>query len=359
MSRIFSLFLAIFLTAATFSHAAETVNYLVENVAVNVTSKSPSGARNAAVATARRDAFLILLTRLGRHTNIADNITNDEISDMVRSEQIDGERIAGNSYSATFNIMFAQDFVEHILAQKDAPILDAKNAAIPKTEETYLVIPAQTVKRKTILWEENNDWRKAIAKNLSQKSSKKFIIPEADVANISVLDRDNVALVDYVGLEPILSRYKSDAAYTLFFNYDEIENKVSINVFYIRKLQKKQIKLSFVNVDRLDYAALLDKVAAKTIDYLLSSQTSENKILSSNLVRIGIPISSLGNWLMVKNKIENSNLVSQLNIESLSRDYALISVNYVNATVSIEEAFAKIGITLNKKSEDFYTLTIN
>lgn len=356
MSRFFSAFFTIFFVATSFSHAAESVNYLVETVAVNVAGKSPSGARNLAVATARRDAFLILLTRLELSTNIADNVTDDEISDMVRSEQIDGERMAGNTYSATFNIMFAKDFVDHILAQKKSP---STEVTVQKPEEIHLLIPVQMSKRKTVLWEENNDWKKALEKNLGKKSQNKFIIPDADVANISVLDRDNVALINYAGLEPMLSRYKSDAAYTLFFNYDEIENKVNINVFYIRKLQKKQIRLSFINVDRLDYTSLLDKVATKTIDYLLSSQNSESKILSSNFVRIEIRIGSLGNWLMVKNKIENSNLVSQLSIESLSRDYAVISINYADAKTDIVEAFAKIGILLNKKSENFYTLTAN
>ncbi len=363
MSRIFSLFLifvcAFFFTGTKNSNAAEPNVYLVESVAVNVASKSPSGARNAAVASARRDAFLILLTRLEMNINLADNITDDEISDMVRSEQIDGEKIAGNSYSATFNIMFAKDFVDHILLKKKLKTSEEKNVKTQNVEESFLLIPVKTLKRKTILWEENNDWKKAVEKNLSKKSQNKFIVPDSDVANIAVLNRDNVALVEYSSLEPMLTRYKSAAAYLLFFSFDDIENKVTINVSYIRKLQKKQIKLSFINVDLLQPDALIDKVAEKTIDYLLSTQSSENKVLNSNLVRFGIYIGSMGNWLMIKNKIENSNLVNQLNIESISRDYAVISVNYVDVRVPIEEAFAKIGISLNKKSENFYTLTAN
>lgn len=350
MSRIFSLILVFFCLSGSV-WAADKSAYLVEDVSVSISGKSPNDARNSAVATARRDAFLILLTRLELKTALADNITNDEISEMVRSEQIDGERIAGNTYSATFNIMFAKDFVDHILAQKEkAPQVEQK------TEEVHLLLPAKMQKRRAILWEENNDWKKTVERNLAKRSQKRFIIPEGDMVNIAVVNRDNVEHVDYVGLEPMLSRYKADAAYTLFFNYDEIENKVTINVFYIRKLQKKQIRLSFINVDRLDYDALLDKVAVKTIDYLLSSQPDESRVLSSNLIRIGIPVNSLGNWLNVKNKIESSNLVSQLNIESISRDFAVISVNYVDARVDIVEGFSKIGLSLEKKSEGFYLL---
>jgi hypothetical protein len=354
MSRFF---LLIFLLISCTSYAADKSEYLVEDVAVSITGKSPNEARNSATASARRDAFLILLTRLGMKTNTADSVSNDEISEMVRSEQIDNEKIAGNNYSATFNIMFAKDFVDHILNKKNVEKPEEKK--VEEVNESYVLIPAKTSKRRTILWEENNDWKKAVEKSLSKKKkeARAFIIPDSDMANISVVNRDNVEHVEYVGLEPMLSRYKSGAAYILLFNYDEIENKVNINVSYIRKLQKKQFKLSFINVDLLSYEALIDKVADKTIEYLLSNQTSDNKVLSSNLIRIQIPISGLGNWIMVKNKIEGSNLVNQLNIESISRDFVLVSVNYLDARVSIEEGFSKIGLRLNKQAENFYVVS--
>jgi len=353
MSRIFSFFLLFSFATLSLSYAADSNIYLVENVIVSITSKSPNTARTAATANARRDAFLILLTRLDLKTSLADNINDGEISDMVRSEQIDQEKIAGNNYSATFNIMFAKDFVDHILAQKTT------NKVEERKGEAYLLIPAKMVKRRPILWEEENDWKKAIEKNLNKKAQQKFVVPQSDVENLAILNRDNIESIEYAGLEPMLNRYKTDAAYTLFFNYDEIENKVTVNVFYTRKLQKKIFKLGFVNVDHLSYAGLMDKVAVKTIDYLLTVENSENKILNSGLVRIGIPISGLGNWLMIKNKIETSGLISQLNIESISRDYVLISVNYVNGKAEITEAFAKIGLPLDKKSDNFYKLDAN
>jgi hypothetical protein len=354
MSRFFLLFCSIFLCFVSFSFAAETNIYSVENVAVSVVGKSPNDARNLAVATARRDAFLILLTRLDLNINIADNVTNDEISDMVRSEQTDGEKVAGSNYSATFNILFAKDFVDHILAQKK-PSLSPDNK--DRVAESYLLIPVKIVKKQPIFWEENNDWKKAIAKTLTKKNlSKKFILPEADLNNLSLLGRDNVALASYSELEPMMLRYNSAAAYSLFFNFDEIENKVNISVSYVRKMQKKQFKLTFINVDRLGGQALVEKVADKVIDYLNSPKVFENKALKANIVRLQIPVTSLNNWLAMKNKIENSGLVNQISIESLASDRAIISANYTNSEIDIAESFLSIGISLVKKSENFYII---
>jgi hypothetical protein len=357
MSRFFSLFLTLFLTFSGISFATENNIYLVEGVTTNFSGKSPSVARGGAIASARRSAFLVLLTRLEIATSVADTVSNEEISDMVRSEQIDGEKIAGNSYSATLNILFAKDFVDYILGKKD--LKKSENLkAIKKPEEvteSYLLIPAKITKRSMVLWEEENDWKRAIEKNLSKKSQKKFIIPNPDLENVAIVNSDNVALADYATLEPMLFKYKANGAYSLFFSYDEIENKVNINTFRISKSQKKQVKLSFVNVDRLSYEALMDKVASKTIDYLISSQNSEDASL--NLVRIQIPITSLGKWLMVKRKIENSNMTNQLNIESISRDYGFISMNYANGRTDIFENFLKVGLSLSQKSENFYVAT--
>jgi hypothetical protein len=348
MSRIFLLFIIFLFTSAAVAQSDEINLYLVKGVATNSSGKSPADARNIAVAKARREGFLVLLTRLEIMPNIADNITDAEISNMVKSEQVNDEKISANSYSATFNIIFAKDFVDYILAKKI--VMEAK-----KSEEIYLLIPAKKTKSSLILWEDNNDWKKAIAKIVNDRPSKKFIIPDSDIGNIALINSDNFMLADYDLLEPILSKYKTDAAYTLLFTYDEIENKVIINVCQIHKLQKNQTRLSFINVDRLNQENLLNQVAKKTIDYLLAEKSSQKPVFK--MVQIQIPVTSLGNWLMIKNKIENSNLINQLNIESISRDYALIGVKYLYDKTDIKEAFLKIGLSLNEKAEDFYILS--
>lgn len=354
MSRIFSVFFILFISLSSLSNPSFAVDldtYFIKDVEVKVTGESPSDARNTAISQARRDAFLTLLTRLGIYGNLAEEISDDEISYMVRSEQIDGEKIAGNFYSATFNILFAKSFVDHTLKEKQ-----------PKAEEeqaTYILIPAKMLSNQRLaLWESENDWRSAIAKNLEEKPHKiasKFILPEASMQNITFLNRDNIANLDYNAIEPLILKYHADGAYSLTFSYDKMANKVTINLAYITKLQKKRVRLSFINVDKLSYQDLLNKVANKTIDYLNNSKTPKIIKPRSNITYFEIPLSNIGDWLTIKDKIENSNLVNQFNIEAISRDYALVSINYIG-DLSIEEGFAKIGFSAIRKSGNLYYL---
>ena len=59
---------------------------------------------------------------------------------------------------------------------------------------------------------------------------------------------------------------------------------------------------------------------------------------------------------MIKNKIESNNLVNQMAIESLSKDYAKISVGYTGDKTNLVENFAKFGLFLTQKSEGNYIL---
>ncbi|MBU6140929.1 MAG: DUF2066 domain-containing protein [Proteobacteria bacterium] len=353
MSRFFFLLACVF----TISFSAKADNqdiYLISGVSISTNAKSPALAKAAAFKMARRDAFLILLTRLEMKSGIADGITDEEISDMVRSEQIEKEKISGGNYSATFNIMFAKDFVDYVLLQKKSPNASENKAP----EDIYLLIPVKMKKYQSIIWGEENDWKEAIAKTLNQKSLNQFVVPDADIANIASLNEGEVVIADYRTLEPILSRYKAKAAYSLIFSYDEIENKVVIEVIRLSKFQKKKVKLSFVNIDRLNYQSLISKVSDKVMEYLLSSQSDLDQGVNSSATRIKIYLNSLSSWVAIKNKIESSGLVNQLNIESISRDYVVVTINYIGEE-DIQKAFARKGLRLNQQEENNFTIDAN
>jgi len=356
MSRFFSLFSLFFILLFSSAFAQESDVYIIENIPVNISAKTPAIARNSAVSTANREAFSILLSRLKLDEAIANQVSDEELSDMVRSQHIDDERIAGNNYSANFNITFARDFVEHTLAQRN---VKNKGEALKKSEdEVYLVMPVSFLDNKTYLWEENNSWRNQLTKALATKSQSKLILPDADMENLAVLNRDNVSTAGYQTLEPMLSRYKASGIFLVFLSFDSLAKKATVDVSYVGKMQQKQTKLSFVNINSLANEILISKIAQKTSDYLAAFKVEDIKTRATPL-SFEIRIVSLGNWLTIKNKIENSGLVNQLNIESISRDQVFVTVNYVNPAVDPIIAFAKIGISLNKESENFYIIKAN
>ncbi len=354
------IFLVVFTSLANKANAQQVNNYMVEGITAKASAISSGDAKILATASARKDAFAILLSRLALNPSIVNNISNDDLFDMVNSEQITEERISGSSYSAIFNIAFSESSVKRILRDKN----------IKKTDdvvENYLLIPVKILKPKSLdgnspnellLWEAENNWKIAIEKEIKNSSIPNFIVPESDLSNIASLNKDNIEQVSFNDLEPILTKYKSSEGLVMFFYYDDIENKVIISLQNVKKLQKKLFKLNFVNVERLNYEQLTSKVAQKTIEYLLTLKSGNKSKSETNFIKIEIPISKLGDWMMIKNKIENSNLINQLNIESISKDYVRILVNYTENQTDIIEAFAQKNIFLEKKAENLFSLSL-
>ncbi|MSP34046.1 MAG: hypothetical protein EXR06_04010 [Rickettsiales bacterium] len=354
---LFVVFVLLLLVNSQFSIAAEDP-YIVEDVAVSVSAKSPTEARNLAVKTVRRDAFAILLARLSLESAVVSKISDDEISDMVRSEQIIDEKIARASYSATFNVTFAKDFVEHVLAQKKLPQPEKEIAMVVEERPIALVIPVKILQRKILLWEGSNDWRPSISKALEGKGD--FKVPVADIDNVVILNPENINKISASEFEPLFAKYQSNVVYFLLFSQDSVGGKASVTVRALSKDSRSQVKLGFANSEKLEGQELMNKVAGKTIEYLESLKANEAAAQDKKeqVILLEIPINRLGDWLMIKNKIENSGMVNKLNIEAISCDYVKASVLVVGADSNLEELFAKSGFALTTKSTNLYLLTI-
>ncbi len=331
--------------------------YLIESIFSKATSKSPSESKKIVYSNARRDAFMMLLTRLKIPVATSDSVNDNEIAEMIRSEQIVDEKIAGNFYSATFNIIFAKDFVEHILAKKTDSTKINSIEKIEKYSEKITLIPVKIAKIRPLIWEQENDWRvmlgRVIVKNNLQKN---FIIPETNVENITTINAQNIKNISFPDIEKTLVSNGSEAGYLLFFNVDEIENKVLVEVVYLRKLLKRQFRLSFINVDRLSYNDLLIKVAEKTLEYISNNAIGSDNILDKNTIKIHVNINTLEDWTNIKKIIDNSNIIEDVVVNSISRDKVKLSANYNNTKISIEDAFKANGINISKQVQGFYEI---
>ena len=331
--------------------------YMVSDVEVNAGGKSPSQARINAVASGQRNAFIVLLGRLGIDENFANNLKDEVIADMVSSQQVIDEKISGNNYSATLNLTFSESFVKHYLGNKAK---NTKEVAVAKND-SYLIIPIKVGNSQSLIWEQNNDWKLAWENIIKNNKITLIKLPSGDIEDISNFNFTKINEGDFSGFESAINKYKVDAVMLAYFEFDSIENKVDITLKTIRKFQSSQVKLDFVNVNQLSPENLVSKVTNKTFEYI----TSANKIdVAGNpttllaLVNIDVLVSDLGDWITVKNKLENSNIISQLKVNSISKDLVKINVSYNKINGDIINFFAIHNLFLEKKSESKYTLSL-
>jgi len=357
MPRLFLTITTFFLTFSSFCWAENIFSnlnpYEISNIAINIEGESPSDAKDKAFIDARKEAFGVLLNNLDIQNVLIDNIEDTEISNLVKSQQVGNESISGNNYSALFKIIFAKKFVEQFLTEKNL------NGQQLSEIESYLILPIMVEENRKYLWENNNFWRQAISKNLDLKeitkdSPYRIILPNSDIENRSSFHAEDIRLMNYDSFKPILHKYNSKGLYNVFFSSNAEE--ILVDVYYVRKLQTKHVKLSFVNSEGLSKAEILDMVASKTIDYLFSDEGNKMRKEISDLVRIKVSAYDLEEWLKIKQRISQSGLVSQIIIESVSRDEISILVNYLTPKVDIVSAFRATGINLKLESQNLYRI---
>ncbi len=324
--------------------------YLINNVFVSASGKNPTIARASATDQAHRNAFGILLERLSIDEGFNESISADEISDMVHSEQITNEKIAGNNYSANFNIAFSESFVSNLLASKNINKGNVK-------PEAFLIIPIKNVKKKSLLWEKTNDWKLAWETAIATHPNPKIKLLKGETDDIARINPEMAEELNFGDFETILAKYKTDAAMIIYFNFDEIENKVSLNLKTIRKFQNKQIKLSFVNVNQLNSADLLSKVVEKTIEHISNSKESSGG--SKTTIDIDVPISNLGDWTIMKSRLENINFLEEMRVNSIAKDLVKITIKFDKNTGDIIDLFAKYNFELRKNDSSQYLLFPN
>jgi Uncharacterized protein conserved in bacteria (DUF2066) len=349
--KSFYLFVFLFLLNSHHAFAQNTAEpYSVNDIFINASGKTPTLARNNAVDQAQREAFVILLGRLSIDAAFADNVSTDEINDMVHSQQITNEKIAGNNYSAIFNITFSEEFVKNALDNKKISKNDVK-------QETYLVFPVKVTLKKSLLWESDNNWKSAWEIILKDKSEPRVKVPTGGLDDIAAINSEIIENGNYDNFLTILNKYKADVAVIAFFNFDQIENKVNINLKTIRKFQNVQTKLGFVNVNQLEYSELLSKVAKKTIEHLNKPKDStENN--SKMTAGIDVLVSDLGDWIAVKSRLDNMNFIENMKINSISRDLVQISISYNKSSGDLISLFAKYNFNLQEKGEGQYFMSI-
>lgn len=352
----FFLKFAVFLLFFSGFALAEDSKYVVERVAVEVEGDSPADARNLAFKSARKRAFATLLYRLGYKESFILEVDDEEIAQMVRLERVFGERIYGNKYSAAFKIVFAKDFVDDMFLRKRSK----KEVAGSGLEDLrFLVIPVKLLGQKSLLWEDGNDFRTSINAAITGQDLHNFKTIEADIDNLSILGGDSVNSVEIKDLQYLFKKYNVDIIYLAFFSYDRHIAKASVMIRGFERDRKFQYRLGFINSKSLNDVDLIDRVGYKVMKYLSGLNMEEIRAqgVENDMVRLEIPVRKLEEWLIVKRRIENSDFVEKMDIETVSRDYVRVSVLCRNS-LEITKVFAKMGFELHQRGQNVYLLLL-
>ncbi len=320
-------------------------SYLIDKIFSFAEGESPSESRAEALRKANKAAFEILLQNLNIKNDIIANISDEEIAETVYSRRITNERMAGNYYSANFNIAFVENAITSILEDKEAQKL------IQNQENIFLLFPVEIINNKSFLWGKDNAWRQALEDSIKFSNIRSIVIPQGDYSDISNINLNNIKDNIFSNFAEVLPKYNANTVIIAYFDIDKIENKANIILDVIKSSESQRTRLSFINAKNLNKEDLLIEVSHRTLNHILNK--NQEKILQLNTkakdhISLSVTISSLENWLSVKAEIKKMYFIKDIELKSISKDFAKIDIKYNQEYSNSKELFSQYNFLLKQ-----------
>ncbi|HSQ98117.1 MAG TPA: hypothetical protein VLL98_05390 [Rickettsiales bacterium] len=348
------IFILIFLLFSQFAFAETEEDYIIDNLKVNRSDKDATTAREKAITKGQRDAFNIILARLSIDDTNSMAISDEEISQMLRSLQIKNEKITDNSYSATLTLEFSPDYVKYILNKykitKFSPVFDS-----------YLIIPVLKEDGNTYVWERNNRWTNFFNKNVKENNN--IFLIENDFASKNLVDTASLNKPIFSKFRNLAELYNVNNIVVVIGNYNKITNVIDTKIYVLSNRRSRNAALNYEmqnpNNPNLDF----NDASIKIIEYLngLASLDLENNeySYSSQNQREGtyifVKISSIKDYNNINKILRNNKNITSANLKSIEKKLAIYFVKYKdNDLQSLISSLEADGFSVSEKRNGLF-----
>lgn len=343
----------IFLLFSPYVFAETDQDYIINNLKVNMTDKDATTAREKALAKGQRDAFNIILARLYIDNTNSMAISDEEISQMLRSLQIKNERITDNSYSATLMIEFSPDYVKYTLNKY-------RITKFSPTFSSYLVIPVLTEDGRTYIWEQNNRWTKFFTKNL--KGNNNILLVENDFASKNLINVSSLDQPNFSRFQNLAELYNVNNIVIVEGNYNKDADYIDTKIYVLNINKTRNASLNYQMQNPKNPDSDFDGASLKIIDYLngLNSNSENNQYTQisedeTEGTYIYAKIGSLKDYNNVNKILRNNRNIITANLKSIEKDLVVYFVKYKdNDLQSLISSLEADGFSVNEKRNGLY-----
>lgn len=357
--QCFSLLLAAFCLLFALPALAQEA-LLSSDVTMDVTGADANEARTKAMHQAERDGLDQLLSKLAPEQKDAlmSKLSDDIISAMVKSVEVEDEKIAGNRYRASLRVSYNALAVNTLLDKKVGA-----EAAPVKVPSAVLVIPLYVDGAKTMLWEPNNAWREAWRRAILETSGGNVLVPYGDSTDTAALSTDAVMSANYGTLATFFSRYGVGAVIIVKATFHKStgakDQLATMDV--IRRDIGQQTNDSYVLDYRADQdedkAALLLRVARDLIEQVnrqreeiltREAMTGTSTGADTGRIMVLIPTTTLDSWTKVRAQLTKLQTVTKLDVLAVSPQQVDTMLQFKGPKASLASDIAALGLRVQQ-----------
>ncbi len=339
------LLLAVLVYAAPASADEQSDPYSA-TVKVDATADNPADARHVARLDGQRRALTEVIDRLSGTTDAKlPKLDDDAVTDLVDSFEVADEHMSAVRYLADYTFHFRAAKIRRLM--HDADIAPAAAAGKP-----VIVLPVYQDGAATVLWDDPNPWRDAWAQRPAGAGPIRLDVPLAGIGALTTIDAEQALAGQSDALTAIAQHNGGDEAIVALARARRQDGRVagldvSIKRYRLGQLAGSQNESLDANPGESENDFIKRAADATAAD--IASGTNKTAATTPDQqasLTAAVPITSLGDWVQLRQKLAAVPGVRKVDLLSLSREEAKIEITYGGAPDQLKSSLADAGLDL-------------
>jgi hypothetical protein len=355
-------------------------------VKVDATADSAAAARETARIDGQRRALAAVIERLSGASEPAKppKLDDKAITDMVASFEVANEHMSAVRYVADFTFHFRPSKVRRLVRVVETPPAEngskgppdkgpgdkspgdksstdsggkspAEGASKPTVESgnrPVVILPVYRDGSSVVLWDDPNAWRMAWSQRPAGSAPGRLVLPLGDAGDLAAIDAEKAGSGRPEALSAIAQRNSGSDAVVALATARRQDNKLAgldVTVKRYRSGHLVDTQASSFEANPAESEADLMKRAAESTAAEIESGAKRNAGARSDQpasLAVTVPITSLGEWVQVRDRLASVGAIRKIDLLSLSRQEARIEVKYVGSQDQLKSSLAEVNLDL-------------
>lgn len=320
--------------------------FTVSGVAVDNTAASATQAREVAREEGERRALRMLLERLTLKQDWSrlPKASDAALAGIVQDFEVESERSSPVRYLATLTFRFRPDPVRRMLREAGIPFTESRSKPL-------LVLPVFHAANRAVLWDDPNPWRAAWSKRSLAEGLVPVQRPLGELPDVQAIDADQAIKGDKAALAAISHRY-GDAdvlvAQATLSGKGDARVLDATAVRYGGALQDQSwVESVKPEANESDGDLLARGVAAVVADVSDAwKKATVVRSAESATISVTVRVSSLKDWLVVRDRLNGIPAIQRSDLVSLSRDGARVDIRYFGDEAQLQLVLSQRDLAL-------------
>jgi len=343
------------------SLAEDQGNSFSATVKVDATADSAAAARELARIDGQRRAHGLVVDRL---SGSSDNpklakLDDKAITDMVESFEVANERMSAVRYIADYTFHFRSSKLRRLVRVAETPPAEGggkaavseastRPAAPEASGKPMVVLPVYKDSTTTALWDDPNPWREAWAQRSGDAGAVRVTVPLGDASDLAAIDAGRAESGRSDALAAIAQRNGGDDAIVALATARRQGDKLAgldLAVKWYRSGRLSDTQANSVDALPGESEGDLLRRAADAVAAGIAGGARKNPGQQA-ILAASVPISSLSDWVMVRDRLASAAAVRRVDLLSLSRQEAKIQIRYVGSAEQLKSSLAEVDLGL-------------